>query len=81
MTTYYLDCLKNGMGEHIIHNQDCPAIKNLIKHHLLLGDFINCEHLKPFAEWHFPDWNIKLCTCCQTLQINTQKAGLKHSWK
>ncbi|TRX71424.1 hypothetical protein [Carboxylicivirga sp. M1479] len=62
MATYYLE-YKGKSRERLIHHADCNEIRNKMDY-LLLGDFSSKEHLLSYAQWHFPDWNIALCSCC-----------------
>ncbi len=75
MAIYYLDYKRNELNERIIHEWGCPFMKARMDYYLLLGDFSRHEFLQQYTLWHFPDWNIKFCTCCQSHVSLTQKAG------
>jgi len=68
MVTYYLGLKKNILDEHCIHVLGCPNMVSIDKE-LLLGDFACTENIITYSKWHFPDWNIQLCSCAKDIQI------------
>lgn len=74
MITYYLELKKNTLHMHSIHVKGCPNMTSIDKE-LLLGDFTAVNAAYNYARWHFPEWDIHICSCCQAMDERVKKAG------
>ena len=74
MASYYLELRKNILSEHCIHLLGCDQLISIEKE-LLLGDFTSSDSAYKYAHWHFPHWNIQVCSCCTSDEVIMQEAG------